>query len=200
MKLLCFRLFATLLTAFSVAAQTQPQSTPTLSNYLSLTPDQAKTIAANNAEYNLTARAKQERLAQVQAEIVQETARQTLSVAAIGERYVELETVCRELTEAGRSQRARNLGALNDQQKARLTALEEAIRLAAVARTAQVSLLLTPPQSMSPLIFAVTNFDEQGAFAFFDFPATFPMCRLSTASASSGSNSVLNRRPEPQRQ
>ena len=107
----------------SLAAQTQPQTTPTLSSYLSLSPDQAKTIAANNAEYNLTAQAKQNRLAQVQAEIVRETASQNLSVTALGERYVELETIGRELTDAGRSQRDRNLALLNDQQKARLAAL-----------------------------------------------------------------------------
>ena len=182
----------------SLAAQTQPQTTPTLSSYLSLSPDQAKTIAANNAEYNLTAQAKQNRLAQVQAEIVRETASQNLSVTALGERYVELETIGRELTDAGRSQRDRNLALLNDQQKARLAALAEANRLVAVARTAQFSLLLPPSRSMSPLIVAGTSFDDQGVSGFFDFPATFPMCWVGGADGVARMLVGVNRPPTSQ--
>ena len=196
------RISATLLAAPGLAAQTQPQTTPTLSSFLSLTPAQTQVISGNNAEYNLIARAKQDRLAQVQSEIVQETARPNLGVNALGERYVELETICRELTGAAKSQRDKNVALLNDQQKVRLAALEEAYRLAVVVRTAQVSLLLPPAQSMNPPIAAQTSFDEQGVSGVFEFPATFPMCRVGGTSLVAGQLAVglANRQTAPSSQ
>ena len=196
MNPLTSRISATLLAAASLAAQTQPQTTPTLSSYLSLTPAQTRVISGNNAEYNLIARAKQERLAQVQSEIVQETAHENPGVNALGERYVELETICRELAGAAKSQRDKNLALLNDQQKGRLATLEEAYRLAAVLRAAQLSLLLPPSPSMNPPVVAQTSFDDQGVSGFFDFPTTFPMCRVGGTSLVQGQLVVGLANPE----
>jgi hypothetical protein len=53
-----------------------------------------------------------------QTEIGEETVKSLLDANAIGVRYVEIETICREMTEHANLVRARNLDVLNQDQKA----------------------------------------------------------------------------------
>ena len=89
-----------------------------LKQFLQLTDSQLQTILMNNDEYNRWSSEKQNRIFQVQTGIFEETVKSLLDANAIGVRYVEIETICREMTEHANLVRARNLDVLNQDQKA----------------------------------------------------------------------------------
>lgn len=82
---------------------------------------------------------------QVQSEIRDETAKSPLDPAALGIRYAEIETICRNVRDEGVSVQTRNLTLLTDAQKVKLKALDDAYKLLPVINEAQNAGLLSPP-------------------------------------------------------
>jgi hypothetical protein len=115
---------------------------PDLREFLQLTDAQIRTILSNNDDYNRWSAEKQMRIRQVQTEIVQETAKQVLEPNALGMRYAEIETICREMKERLEADRNRNLATLNMEQRAKLKVLEDAMKLAPAISQAQYGNLL----------------------------------------------------------
>jgi len=110
---------AVLLAAVPAAAQLRWfEPLVQLKQFLQLTDSQLQTILMNNDEYNRWSSEKQNRIFQVQTGIFEETVKSLLDANAIGVRYVEIETICREMTEHANLVRARNLDGLNQDQKA----------------------------------------------------------------------------------
>src|SRR5258706_16267123 len=98
--------------------------------FLKLSDSQVQAILANNDEYNRWSFEKQNRIGQVQTEIVEETAKERLDPNALGIRYAEVESICREMKDRANEYYTRNIGVLNSDQKAKLKILEDAIKLA----------------------------------------------------------------------
>jgi hypothetical protein len=134
-------LAAPLLAAAAACAQSNPfylpQPLAELKEFLQLSDRQVQAILANNEEYNVWAARKQARIAQVQSEIVEETAKDPLDSNALGMRYVEIETNCREMKQRAAEFRTRNLDALSQDQKAKLKVLDEAFKLLPLISQAQ---------------------------------------------------------------
>lgn len=120
--------------------------------YLQLTDGQLQAILANNGEYNQLATTRQVRISQLQAELATETARETLDPMALGSRYAEIETICRDLKSEAGAYQQKNTAILTDPQKAKLQALQEAIKLAPVISGAQSGNLIGS-SSYAPLFF-----------------------------------------------
>jgi hypothetical protein len=123
---------------------------PETRQFLQLTDSQVQAIVSNNDAYNRWSGEKQSRIRQVQIELAEETARQALDPAALGMRYAEIETICREMKERVGEYRARNLNVLTADQKTRLKVLEDAIKLAAAISEAQWSNLIGESNSAPP--------------------------------------------------
>lgn len=144
---------AAFLAAGSAAAQNPfygYQPLGRVSQFLELTAAQTESILTHNDEYNRWASEKQQRIRQVQSEIVDETARDPLDPAALGVRYAEIEGICREMKDKANELRTRNLDVLNAEQKIRLQILEEALRLAPVINEAQFGNLVGTYSSAPP--------------------------------------------------
>lgn len=124
--------------------------------YLQLTDAQLQTILTNNGEYNQLAAAKQTRISQLQSEIATETAKEALDPMALGVRYAEIETVCRELKDQASTYQQKNTAILTDPQKAKLQALQDAMKLAPVISDAQSGNLIGS-SSYAPLFFTSTS-------------------------------------------
>ncbi len=105
--------------------------------FLQLSDSQLQSILANNDEYNHWSYEKQARIRQIQAEIADETGKEPLDPSALGVRYAEIETICREMKDRAKEYRTRNTDVLNPEQKTRLQVLEDAIKLAPVISEAQ---------------------------------------------------------------
>lgn len=106
------------------------QELPTpLEYYLDLTREQSRSIARNEADFELFQRQKADRAGRVRAEIAAENARRPLDPAGLGLRYVELETIRRELDEQTRTRALANQRLLTPAQRAKLGALDSARRL-----------------------------------------------------------------------
>src|SRR5437867_2942671 len=65
--------------------------------FLQLTDSQLEAILRTNDEYNRWSAEKQNRIRQLQTEIAAETAKEILDPSALGARYAEIESVCREM-------------------------------------------------------------------------------------------------------
>ncbi len=110
--------------------------------YLQLTDAQLQTILSNNDQYNRWSSERQNRIQQVRNEIADETAREPLDPNGLGIRYAEIEAICREMKDRANEYRTRNMNVFNQAQKAKLTVLEEAMKLAPVISEAQSGNLL----------------------------------------------------------
>jgi len=134
------------LLALTLCAQTQPprQLLPQVREYLQLTDAQVSGIALNNDEYNKSIQERLQRVRQVQAELAVETAKDPLDESALGVRYVEIELICRDLRDFANTLQKQNLVLLTDEQRAKLKALEEALKLIPVMIETQNSNLLGP--------------------------------------------------------
>ena len=119
-----------------------PQPLAQVKEFLQLSDPQVQTILANNEEYNRWSAAKQERAGQVQGEIAEETAKESLNPMALGVRYVEVETICREMRAQAAVSLKKNVDSLTAPQKAKLQVLQDAIKLAPVISEAQSGNLL----------------------------------------------------------
>lgn len=114
-------------------------------DYLGLTDAQVSQIVLNLNDYGRLVAQRQQRMFQVQSEIQVETARSPLDPAALGIRYAEIESICRNVRDESIAARDRNLGVLTDAQKAKLKALDDAYKLFPIINEAQNAGLLAPP-------------------------------------------------------
>lgn len=121
-----------------------------LEQYLQLTREQSDRIASNNQAFYRWSAERQQRSAQVALEIEQETKASPLDPGALGIRYAEVETIRREISEREKKLREDNLTVLNEAQKTRLKALEEAVKLMPVVGQARGLKLLEDECSFGP--------------------------------------------------
>ncbi|WP_321472926.1 hypothetical protein [uncultured Paludibaculum sp.] len=136
--LLCF-----LLAVLPLPAQTVGSYLPeSLITYLQLTEAQSQKILDNNSTYSTLVTQKNHRIYEVQLEIATETAKESLDSSALGVRYMEIELICRDIKKAGETLLQDNAGLLMETQKARLSALEEALKLAPLISQGQSANLL----------------------------------------------------------
>ncbi len=126
--------------------------------YLGLTDAQLTQIVTNLNEYGRLVSQRQQRMFQVQTEIYQETAKSPLDPAALGIRYAEIETICRNVKDEAAAVQTRNLTLLTDAQKVRLKALDDALKLLPVINEAQNAGILAPPGPYSGQWFNTTGF------------------------------------------
>ncbi len=143
----------------STWAQTNPfylQPLGQVKEFLQLSDSQLRTILTNNDEYNRWSSEKQSRIERVQSEIAGETARDPLDPNALGVRYAEIETICREMKDQANQFRTRNLAALSADQKTKLKVLEDAVKLAPVIAEAQFGNLIGGSTS-APYTFTSTS-------------------------------------------
>lgn len=142
-----------------------------LVTYLQLTREQAVKIVDNNAAYAALVQTKNQRMYEVQDEIAVETAKEIIDPTALGVRYREIELICRDINQAGVDVRKQNNDALNDTQKAKLSALEEAMKLAPLFTQAQNVDLLPPSTTISysavigvyaPIIYGIPSSSASG--------------------------------------
>ncbi|MFB3826995.1 MAG: hypothetical protein ACE15B_09505 [Bryobacteraceae bacterium] len=117
-----------------------------LRDHLGLTAAQVQSLNRVNLEYNRFVVEKQFRMAQVQREINEETQRQQLDAMALGLRYVEQESIRRELRDRLEKTRRDAVAVLNDAQRAKLKILEDAMKLRQLIEQAQCENLLVPPE------------------------------------------------------
>ncbi len=113
--------------------------------FLDLSDQQVIAIQNLNLEFSRFVNTKERRVQQVRFEIAQETAKQPLDPMALGLRYAEIETIRRQVEEEETRLRARIQQLLNDAQRARLKALEDALKLQPIYGEAVAVRLLTPP-------------------------------------------------------
>jgi hypothetical protein len=152
-----------LLITFCLAASAWPQTNPLplppsqlafpqLKQYLTLTDAQISAIIQSNADYNAFSLQQQRQIQNAQSQIAFETTRDRLDPTALGTLYAGIENACRDLRDKAASAQRQNLAVLTDIQKAKLTALNDAMKLAPVISEAQFGNLLAPANS-PPLSF-----------------------------------------------
>lgn len=113
-----------------------------LKQYLALTDPQIEAILRANSDDLRYQAGKQLRVAQVQREIAEETARDTVDPMALGLRYMELESIRRELRDSLTRTQQAVVAVLNDTQKQKLKTLEDAAKLQSVISEARCENLL----------------------------------------------------------
>ena len=151
---------------------------------LSLTNDQYAKLLAINAQYSRLTQNKQERAAQVNFEINEETARPDFDATALGVRYLELEVICRELRDAAAAIPASSLTVLTDDQKVKLKQLDDAIKLGQTISEAQSLGLLPGGSPGGSGSFASILPGSRGITGVFSFQNPLIGCRTSTGSFS----------------
>jgi hypothetical protein len=124
--------------------------------FLQLTDSQLQAILTNNGEYNQFATTKQTRISQLRSEIATETAKDSLDPLALGTRYAEIESLCRELRDEATTYQQRNTTILTDPQKAKLQVLQDAMKLAPVISDAQAGNLIAS-SAYAPLFYTSTS-------------------------------------------
>lgn len=167
-----------------------------LRTYLQLTDTQAAQILANNDEYNRWTSEKQVRVYQVQTEIALETAKSPLDPNALGIRYAEIETICREIHARASEYRTKNLNVLTAEQKAKLKVLEDAMNLAPIIADAQNGNLLGNAGSYSPFYTANGGGGLLGAFLSAPLPGCQPTVPT-TAFRNGDFSGLVSRQPYP---
>jgi hypothetical protein len=130
--------------------------------FLQLTDPQLETILANNGDYNQLAMTRQIRISQLQGEIATETGKDVLDPMALGIRYVEIETICRELRDQANTYQQKNASVLTDPQKAKLQALQDAMKLAPVISDAQSGNLIGQATSAPPFFTSSSGATSSG--------------------------------------
>ncbi|MFN7923812.1 MAG: hypothetical protein U0Q16_27165 [Bryobacteraceae bacterium] len=129
-----------------------PDPATQLQRFLQLTDKQLETILANNDEHNQWYFQKQARVFDLQREIDSETTKEVLDPMALGVRYAEMETICREYQSRAQQDRTRNTAILTADQKARLKVLEDARSLESTISAAQNLNVLDSPNGPSSFI------------------------------------------------
>ena len=145
--------------------------------YLGLTDAQVTQIVLNLNDYGRLVSQRQQRMYQVQSEIRDETAKSPLDPAALGIRYAEIETICRNVRDESIAAQNRNLAILTDAQRPKLKALEDAYKLLPVINEAQNAGLLSAPAPY--FSYGTTGFISIGAFS----PVALSGCQQSSVFA-----------------
>jgi len=145
-------LLTSLLLVMPLAAQTlpvppfrAPAFPPALQSYLELSNDQVNAILRLNAGVQQLQSEKLQRMAQVQLELAQETAKPTLDAMALGVRHLELEAIRRELQAQQQKVYTEIQNVLTAAQKTKVQALIDAMRLQPVICDAQAQSILPVP-------------------------------------------------------
>ena len=134
-------------TAFAQTVVVDPQAN--ISQFLALTDVQAQAISRANRDYSEYAAQKSARMAQVQRDIAQETAKDVLDPGGLGVRYAELEAIRRDLDDQLQRTREKVAAQLTDSQKAKLSTLDDARKLQPLISQAECNNLLLP----APMVF-----------------------------------------------
>jgi hypothetical protein len=124
-----------------------PLFPPDLQKYLELTSAQVDAIRRADTELELFRVRKQLRVAQVQREIREWTAKDLLDPMQLGLRYVELETINREIREEEKKTIVKARAVLNPAQLAKLKVLEDAVKLQPLINDAVCENLIEVPSS-----------------------------------------------------
>jgi len=122
---------------------------PEFQRDLALANPQVEELQRNAAQYRDAQRSTFERINVLNDEIRVETQKPAPDTAALGARYAEIETVCRQSEPPLRELQQRQLSVLNDEQRARLTTLQQAQSLQAASIAAE-GLMLIPPRTFIP--------------------------------------------------
>lgn len=140
---------------------------PQLKAYLELTDDQVNAIKKANADLDTFRTTKLQRQFQVQAELAQETSKQTPDPMAIGLRYVELEAIRRELQAEQQKAATTVQNVLTPPQKAKVAVLQQALLLYPTACSAmeQNVLQTAAPVPTNILPIPINRVDQGGIFA-----------------------------------
>jgi hypothetical protein len=142
-----FVLAAVLLTV-PAAAQVTPFSK--LAEYLGLRQDQVENILKNIQEASRPDPAKLEEMNRLRNEIAEETAKPAPSAIELGQRYLQMEMICRELRDRSSNVGKDNLALLDEAQRAKLKQLEAQLPLMQVLSEAMAARLLSPPAVALP--------------------------------------------------
>jgi hypothetical protein len=153
---------------FVTSAWAQPnpwfyQPLEQVKEFLKLSDSQLQAILTNNDEYNRWSFEKQNRIRQVQTEIVDETKKEPLDPNGLGIRYAEVESICREMKDRANEYYTRNIGLLDSNQKAKLNVLEEAIKLAPAISEAQSGNLISGLSSVPYAFTSASNGTTTGS-------------------------------------
>ena len=139
---------------------------PQLKAYLELTDDQIQAITKANTDLNAFRATKLQRQLQVQTELAQEMAKQTLDPMALGLRYMELEAIRRELNAEQQKTATAVQNILTAPQKTKAAALQQALQLYPTACSAVEQNVLptaAPPGNIIP----ANRIDPNVGFASF---------------------------------
>src|SRR4051794_22340834 len=117
--------------------------------YLDLTDAQIAQIALNLKDYGTLIEQRQQRIYQVQSELRDEAAKSPLEPSALGIRYAEIETICRNVSDEATAVQNKNLALLTSPQKVKLKALEDAYKLLPIITETQNAGVLAPPTPYS---------------------------------------------------
>jgi hypothetical protein len=169
---MCFLIFLPI--AVSGSAWAQPLSQ--VQQFLQLSDSQLQTILTNNDDYNRWSGDKQNRIRQVQTEIADETRKSPLDPNALGIRYAEIETICREMKDRANESRTQNIGVLNQDQKSKLKILDDALKLAPVISDAQFGNLIGG-LTFAPSGFTSSSIGYGGLLNGGVVPRTASLCR-----------------------
>ena len=141
---------------------------PQLKTYLELTGDQVTSIKKANTDLNTFLGTKLQRQFQVQAELAQETSKQTPDPMAIGLRYVELEAIRRELQAEQQKTVTAVQNILTTPQKAKVAVLQQALQLYPTACSAVEQNLLETAVPVPTNVIPVNRIGPpQNSFASF---------------------------------
>jgi len=117
-------------------------------NYLALTDAQVSAIQGLEAAYNAFDTQKQNRIADVQVEIRDETAKPTPDPLALGVRYAELVEISQELTQADQQGRTAARALLTPSQQAKLQTLRAATTLTVYEFSAEGCHFISTPAGL----------------------------------------------------
>ena len=147
-----------------------------LREYLNITDTQVAAIAQASADYNDVNQRRQARIAEVQIEIRDETAKDSPDPVALGVRYVEIQLLSTDLQNQAARLRERARAALTGDQAVRLKTLDDLAAGQFALNTLQgCDLLVVPPGSQGfPITFGVIT---GSPVVIFD-PITSSACRV----------------------
>ncbi|MBC7925668.1 MAG: hypothetical protein H7039_08430 [Bryobacteraceae bacterium] len=117
--------------------------------FLGLNPEQRSSIERVNSEHSLWLGEKVVRIETVQAEIRVASGRTDPDPLALGQRYREVESICRQVAARRQETRQKHEAILTEAQRATLRTLDEAAKLISVISVARSNRLLEGPQLIS---------------------------------------------------
>jgi len=161
---------------------TLPQPQQPLSQvkqFLGLTDAQVTVILQNNNEFSRFSFEQQRQIQNAQFQIAVETSKDQLDPMTIGTLHVGVETACRELRDSAVNTQKKNISILTDAQKAKLSMLNDAIKLAPIISEAQYGNLLGSPNFPTFAFTGIFSGTIPGVTGFADFllgvPQFFPL-------------------------